>query len=156
MTSGRRLATGVARAEESAGLLLWQVTNRWQAAQRATLKPFGLTHVQFVLLASLTWLGSEGPVSQRRLADHARTDPMMTSQVVRSLEHRGLLVRSAHETDRRAWSLAVTEQGTDLVNRAVGAVEACDEEFFGPLARDRAAFTRSLGVLAGLSGAGGR
>ena len=45
-----------ASADDSTGLLLWQVTNRWQAAQRAALKPHGLTHVQFVLLASLTWL----------------------------------------------------------------------------------------------------
>ena len=51
-----RLATGTPSADESPGLLLWQVTNRWQAAQRAALKPFELTHVQFVLLASLTWL----------------------------------------------------------------------------------------------------
>ncbi len=55
-------------------LLLWQVTNRWQAAQRAALKPFGLTHVQFVLLASLAWLDVEGPVTQKQLADHAVAD----------------------------------------------------------------------------------
>ena len=48
-------------ADDSPGFLLWQVTNKWQAAQRAALKPFGLTHVQFVLLASLTWLDSGGP-----------------------------------------------------------------------------------------------
>ena len=51
MTSGRRLDTAFADPEESTGLLLWQVTNRWQAAQRAALQPFGLTHVQFVLTA---------------------------------------------------------------------------------------------------------
>ena len=85
MSAARRLATGFARPEESTGLLLWQVTNRWQAAQRAALKPFGLTHVQFVLLASLAWLGADGPVTQQQLAGHAGTDPMMTSQVVRAL-----------------------------------------------------------------------
>ena len=55
---GPRLATAFASTDESTGLLLWQVTNRWQAAQRAALKPYGLTHVQFVLLASLTWLAA--------------------------------------------------------------------------------------------------
>ncbi|MGF6898753.1 DNA-binding MarR family transcriptional regulator, partial [Nocardia sp. GAS34] len=99
-------------ADESPGLLLWQVTNRWQAAQRAALAPFDLTHVQFVLLAALTWLtGRSGgePVTQRDIAAQAATDPMMTSQVLRALEQKGLLERRDHPTDRRARSLVPTE-----------------------------------------------
>jgi len=141
------LATAFASTEESTGLLLWQVTNRWQAAQRAALQPFGLTHVQFVLTAALTWLGSDGPVTQRQLADFAGTDPMMTSQVVRALVARGLVDRSPHPGDGRAWALSATGEGRALVNRAVVAVEACDEAFFGPLGRSRATFTRALATL---------
>jgi DNA-binding MarR family transcriptional regulator len=148
MTTGRRLDTAFADPEESTGLLLWQVTNRWQAAQRAALQPYGLTHVQFVLTASLTWLEADGPVMQKLLADHARTDPMMTSQVVRTLEQRGLIERSPHPDDGRAWSLSVTPDGRSLVNRAIVAVEACDEAFFRRLGSARAGFTRSLATLA--------
>ncbi len=147
MTAERRLVSRFSSTEESPGLLLWQVTNRWQAAQRAALKPFDLTHVQFVLLAALTWLGTGEPVTQRRLADHAGTDPMMTSQVVRALERRQLLVRSAHGTDGRARSLSVTDAGAALANRAIVAVESCDEAFFGPLGGARSSFTRALAVL---------
>ncbi len=147
--TARRLATRFSRADESTGLLLWQVTNRWQAAQRAALRPFDLTHVQFVLLATLTWLAGDGVVTQRQLADQAGTDPMMTSQVARALDDRGLLSRSTHRDDRRAWSLSVTEAGADLVNRAVVAVEACDEAFFGPLGGGGRAFTQALAALAG-------
>ncbi|GAA1976919.1 MarR family winged helix-turn-helix transcriptional regulator [Catenulispora subtropica] len=138
------LATGFADAEESPGLLLWQVTNRWQAAIRASLKPHGLTHVQFVLLAALTWLGGDGPVTQKALADHAATDPMMTSQVLRALEERGLVERRPHPQDRRARALAVTPAGRDLANRAVVAVEACDAAFFGALGPDVAGFAAAL------------
>jgi DNA-binding MarR family transcriptional regulator len=130
-----RLATKYKTADESPGLLLWQVTNRWQAAQRAALKPFGLTHVQFVLLASLTWLDVEGPITQRQLADHAATDPMMTSQVLRALEKRGLVERTQHPEDKRAQALTVTRRGRSLANRAVVAVEACDQAFFHALPR---------------------
>lgn len=143
----RRLASTHAEAGDSPGLLLWQVTNRWQAAQRAALKPFELTHVQFVLLASLTWLGSDGPVTQKRLAEHAATDPMMTSQVVRALASRGLVLRSSHPADGRAVALAVTDEGAALANRAVAVVEACDEAFFASLGRGRAAFAAQLRVL---------
>jgi DNA-binding MarR family transcriptional regulator len=140
----RRLASEHATADDSTGLLLWQVTNRWQAAQRAALKPFDLTHVQFVLLASLTWLDADGPVTQRQLADHAVTDPMMTSQVLRALEVRGLVRRDAHPTDKRAWSLVATTTGRALANRANAAVEACDRDFFAVLAGDRPRFNAAL------------
>ena len=133
-------------AEESPGLLLWQLTNRWQAAQRAALKPFGITHVQFVLLASLTWLAGGEPITQRRLSEHAATDVMMTSQVLRALEQRGLLVRKPHPSDGRAHALAATADGIALANRAIVAVERCDREFFAPLG-DGSSFARDLRAL---------
>jgi DNA-binding MarR family transcriptional regulator len=144
---GSRLATGFASTDDSTGLLLWQVTNRWQAAQRAALKPYGLTHVQFVLLASLTWLAAEGPVTQRQLADHAATDPMMTSQVLRALEQRNLVERLPHPSDGRARALTATTGGRALANQAIVAVEACDAAFFAALADEAPAFTRALARL---------
>ena len=141
------LQTEFEHAEEGTGLLLWQVTNRWQSAQRIALRPFGLTHVQFVLTACLTWLGVDGPVTQRQLADFAGIDPMMTSQVVRVLEARALVTRSAHPEDGRARALKVTRSGKELVNRAIVAVETCDDTFFAPLAISRTTFTRMLEML---------
>jgi DNA-binding MarR family transcriptional regulator len=141
------LASEHTDADESPGLLLWQVTNQWQALQRATLKPFDLTHVQFVLLASLTWLDVDGPVTQRQLADHAATDPMMTSQVLRSLEERGLVRRAPHPDDGRARALTVTPKGRAFANKAVVAVEACDNEFFDVLGKDKVVLTRALRTL---------
>jgi DNA-binding MarR family transcriptional regulator len=139
-----RLASEFGAADESPGLLLWQVTNRWQAAQRATLKPFGLTHVQFVLLASLAWLAEQGPVTQRELAAHACTDPMMTSQVLRALEQRRLVRRTPHHVDGRAWAVTATAKGAALADRANAAVEACDREFFAALGTRLDTFARGL------------
>lgn len=150
MSDGPPLRTRFHRQETSPGLLLWQVTNRWQAAQRATLAPFHLTHVQFVLLACLTWLQDRdppGPITQRKLAEFAATDPMMTSQVLRRLSAAGLVTRTTHPRDTRAKAIAVTGAGRARVNEAIGAVEACDDRFFAPLGADRAAFTASLAGL---------
>jgi len=140
----RGLATEFDSADESPGLVLWRATNRWQAAQRAALKPFGLTHVQFVLLASLAYLDDDGPVTQKQLADHAAADVMMTSQVLRALEDAGLVRREAHPSDRRARALAVTTEGRALADRAVVAVESADREFFAPAGTDLPAFTSVL------------
>lgn len=139
-----RLGSEFTDAADSPGLMLWRVTNAWQAAQRAALQPFALTHVQFVLLASLTWLQSDASVTQRRLADHAHTDPMMTSQVLRALETKGLVCRSPHPVDARARALTVTPDGASLANAANTAVEDVDRTFFGPLTSERPVFTDML------------
>jgi len=144
----RRLATEYEDASASPGLLLWQVTNQWQAATRAALTPLGLTHVQFVLLASLTWLDTQGPVTQKRLADHAVTDPMMTSQVLRALELRGLVERRPHPGDKRARAVSVTTSGVALANEGVKAAEAVDRTFFGVLGDGLPMLTAALAALA--------
>jgi DNA-binding MarR family transcriptional regulator len=54
----------------------------------------------------------------------------MTSEVLRKLEAKGLIVRAVDAADTRAKRLWVTERGADLAERAVAAVEAADAEFF--------------------------
>jgi hypothetical protein len=44
--------------DTSPGFLLWRLTLRWQREIAAALDPLGLTHVQFVLLATTWWLNS--------------------------------------------------------------------------------------------------
>ncbi|NUU07439.1 MarR family transcriptional regulator [Leifsonia sp. C5G2] len=136
-------------ASQSPGLLLWRVTNRWQAAMRAALAPHELTHVQYVLLASLTWLGDKEPerlVTQVDLAAFAATDPMMTSQVLRTLERAGLVERLPHPTDGRARVLRATPDGAAAARRATADVEAADAAFFDGV--DAAAFAAQLATLA--------
>jgi DNA-binding MarR family transcriptional regulator len=72
---------------------------------------------------------------------------MMTSQVLRTLEAKGLVTREAHPTDARARALAATATGVELVNRAIGAVETVDRDFFAALGRRRGDFTKLLGKL---------
>lgn len=137
-------------AGDSPGFLLWQVTNLWQRQMRAVLKDVDLTHVQFVLLASLAWLCRDGGlVTQSAVAQHARIDAMMTSQVLRTLEQKGFIARVAHPQDTRANALSVTPQGTQLAQRAIGLVEEADRRFFGPLGADIPVFNDALQRLAG-------
>lgn len=118
--------------EQSPGFLLWHMTNAWQRSVRAALAPHELTHVQFVLLATLVSL-ADAQVTQRQLADAAATDVMMTSQVIRGLESRGLVTRSPHPEDGRAVLVASTAEGRAVVNAANNAVEEADGRFFEPL-----------------------
>ncbi|WP_199922808.1 MarR family winged helix-turn-helix transcriptional regulator [Streptomyces sp. NRRL S-87] len=116
---------------QSPGFLLWHVTLRWQRAVTAALAPLGLTHVQFVLLACTWWLNGEGGrPNQQAVARQAGTDVKMTSQVLRTLEAKGLVERETDPADTRAKHVRVTEAGAELAPRAIAAVEAVDAEFF--------------------------
>jgi len=117
----------------SSGFVLWQAANRWQRTLGAALRPLELTHVQFVLLASVWWLARtrDALPTQRQIADQAGTDPMMTSQVLRALEHRGLVSRAGSTADARVRTVMCTPEGARLSQRAVRVVEAADAEFFG-------------------------
>lgn len=138
-----------ASAETSPGFMLWQVTNLWQRRQREALAPLGLTHVQFVLLAGLSHLARQDEsVTQIKLAQHVQTDEMMTSQVVRALEGKGLVERVPHPTDARAKALRVTNEGAALVNEAVRHVEAVDATFFAVLDTRTPEFSEMLHQLA--------
>lgn len=117
------------------GFLLWRVTLSWQREVVAALGPLGLTHVQFVLLACTYWLNQQGRTpNQATVAEQAGTDVKMTSQVLRTLEAKGLLVREPDPDDSRAKALRVTAAGADLTPRAMAAVERADAAFFEPVA----------------------
>jgi DNA-binding MarR family transcriptional regulator len=140
------LPSRLAGPQDSPGFLLWKVSNAWQRKQRAVLKPFDLTHGQFVLLAAASWFGASETLTQVRLSELSGVDVMTTSQIVRSLEAAGLLRRDAHPSDPRAKALVVTAAGRSKVKKAIVAVEQTDEAFFASVP-DRAALLRALNAL---------
>jgi DNA-binding MarR family transcriptional regulator len=135
--------------DTSPGFLLWRLTLRWQRELAAALAPLDLTHVQFVLLATTWWLNSAGSApNQLTVASTAGTDVKMTSQVVRKLEDKGLLVRETDPADTRAKLLRVTPAGAELARRAISVVETTDAEFFQRVPDQRSLLT-TLRALAG-------
>src|SRR5262249_38159327 len=96
-----------------------------------TLRPWQLTHVQFVLLASTYWLNGRGEEpNQMMLATFAATDIKMTSQVLRTLERKALLVRTVDPLDTRARRLKLTARGAELAQKVLAAVQRADAHFF--------------------------
>jgi DNA-binding MarR family transcriptional regulator len=105
--------------------------------------------VQFVLLANLWWRnthGGEDP-NQLALARHAGTDIKMTSQVLRKLEAKGLILREVDPADTRARRLRATPRGAALAEQAIAVVQRVNDAFFAP-AGDPAAVMSMLRALA--------
>jgi DNA-binding MarR family transcriptional regulator len=144
-----RLGSSFETPEESPGFLLWQASMLWERRLRAALEPLGLTHMQFVLLAASAWLGrEEDAVTQVRIAGQAKVDVVMTSQVLRTLEAKGLLSRAPHPTDTRAKCVVVTAAGKKLVRSAIAIVEREDRAFFARTAAFQKPLLGALQLLA--------
>lgn len=123
--------------EQSPGFLLWQVSTNWRRLIEAALAEIGLTHPQFVLLASLGWLNrNQSEVTQVELARHCRTDINMTSQVLRTLEKKGYIERVLRVGNERSKFPKITENGKKLIEKAIPLVEQVDHRFFEKLGSD--------------------
>jgi len=135
------------------GFLLWHASLSWQRQVTHVLGPLGLTHAQFLLLASVYYLErTAGAPSQRELSDHAGTDEMVTSTVVRGLESRGLLLRRIDAEDRRMTRVHTTAEGAAVARKALRLVERASEETFAPAGS--AGERRIVSVLRGVSARG--
>jgi DNA-binding MarR family transcriptional regulator len=135
----------VEKPEESSGFLLWQVTNLWQRKIKIALENYGLTHSQYVLLASIHWLTiHKQEVTQIILSAHTKIDPMTTSTVLRTLQQKGFIQRQEHLTDTRAKTVGLTEEGKKMIKKAVVTVEQFDIEFFAVLGNKTTQLNKNL------------
>jgi DNA-binding MarR family transcriptional regulator len=109
-------------------------TNRsWRSGLTVNtfLTELNITHLQFVLLAGISWLTRNGDLlTQVQLAEFCKIDVMQISQVARKLEVKELIQRSAHPTDTRAKVMNLTASGAAILDRALPLVEGLDAEFF--------------------------
>jgi len=64
------------------GYLVWRLAMKWRVAVDRALAPLGLTHAQYVLLASL--YGMKQPPTQRELADHTGLEALYVSKLART------------------------------------------------------------------------
>jgi DNA-binding MarR family transcriptional regulator len=136
------------------GYLLWRVTLEWVAAVDRAVAPFGLTHAQYSLLASLYgWSSTGATPTQRELADYTGLDPVYVSKLIRALERAGFVDRATHPADPRAVQVRITEEGAEVVLRAVAIVHELLEELTAPIggmtSRRNQEFTETLRTLLG-------
>ncbi|GAV39955.1 MarR family winged helix-turn-helix transcriptional regulator [Streptomyces acidiscabies] len=127
------MSTGNEKATH--GSLVWRLANKWRVAVDRALAPLGLTHAQYVVLASLHGMRRAGvqPPSQRRLADQTGLEALYVSKLARALESAGFLVREKDPRDPRAMRLTLTEEGSAVTRRAIGVVQGLLDQMLAPL-----------------------
>ena len=119
------------------GYRLWQVHYSWHRHIERHLKTIDLTHLQYVLLAALYHLVSQGEApSQIRLSNFTNVEKMMVSKTLRVLENRGLISRKPLPEDRRANQIQMTASGRHMLQRAFTVSEAAHVKFFHAIGDD--------------------
>jgi DNA-binding MarR family transcriptional regulator len=133
---------------------LWQVQHAWTRRLEVALAAYDLTHMQLVLLATTGWLCRRGEMpTQTRLAKVAGLDRMMTSKVLRLLEAKGLITRTTHPADSRAYHVELSPAGRQTLRKAVPVSFEISKSFFGRLTPEgRAALGEQLDRLLELEG----
>jgi MarR family transcriptional regulator, organic hydroperoxide resistance regulator len=126
------------------GFLLWKAANTWQREIREVLEPLDLTHVQFLLLQTIS---NHTSMKQSELAIIAGTDVMMTSKVLRALVKKKLITRKSNRGDARAFTVAISPEGQKLLVKAEKLVISFEEEFFNRLVGKRKKFIQNLSAL---------
>lgn len=114
--------------DESPGFLLWKASTSWRRALERVLKPFALTHPQFVILATTAWLTKEQEiVTQAAIGAYASIDPNTTSQIMKGLETKGLISR---KRKTRSQTPRLTKEGETLLSQTLPLIEKEDTRFF--------------------------
>jgi DNA-binding MarR family transcriptional regulator len=132
----RNLPFGFDRPEDSLGFLLWQTTMVWQRLIKKSLEPYGISHAQFVIMATLLWLDAHHyDTTQILIVNWTKLDKMTVSTSLKKLVHLGFVNRIEHATDTRAKKVSLTKKGTSMVNKLVPIVEAIDSQFFGEISQ---------------------
>lgn len=122
------------RVEPTPGYLVWRLSIKWRVAVDRALAPLGLTHAQYVLLASLSGMQRAGlRPSQRELADHTGLEPLYVSKLARALESDGLVDRERDPEDTRTVRLTLTDLGRKNVRPAIGCVQVLLDRLLAPL-----------------------
>ncbi|MGN7763575.1 MarR family winged helix-turn-helix transcriptional regulator [Paenibacillus sp. 22594] len=137
---------------EELGYMMWRLTNNWQKLMKQKLQEVDLTHVQFALLRSchsINERGGSAGATQVQIAHESYMDPMMASEVLRTLEKKGYVNRVPHPQDTRAKLIRLTEPGENVMERANQIVLEADKTFFSKLGPELEGFIKQLRLLIG-------
>ena len=125
-------------SDNSLGFLLWKVSIKWRRKIEVTLTKYDLTHTQFVMLATTAYLTrNDNMVTQVEIAEFSSCDINTTSQVLRGLEKRLLIVRTVMDGNEKSKYPKLTDFGFNILKPAIKDVEAIDEVFFSALTNSK-------------------
>jgi len=128
---------------------LWVSTQSRQRNINRILKPYGVTHAQYIVMSYLLWAEDEislSSLSQNRLAQLLSLDPMMISNILSLLEKKWLIKRKKSDHGLQTTGLALTKSGRSIIEEVSWEIEDFEEELFD--LKDPKRFRKDLASIA--------
>jgi len=104
-----------------------------RAARRTAMELFPDEHLRLPHAAVLACLADRGPMSQREVSELLRFDPGDLVGVIDALEELAYVVRERDPTDRRRYSLQLTDAGRLALHERRNRGVRLNEALFAPL-----------------------
>jgi DNA-binding MarR family transcriptional regulator len=140
MKSSKKLSTGLPKVGEGKrgtqghiSYLLRQAQAAVRGALDVALQDCDVTAPQFLIL---NLIHAYSDISGADLARISRLTPQTVNMIIRNLEDKALIVRTAHHTHGRILSLALTDQGSEkltICKRVAEGVEGRILETLSPI-----------------------
>ncbi len=133
------------KPSHGSGYLLWRISNLWQRKINDLLSDHNITHVQYLLLATISWMeNQEQKINQESLANQSQSHKMMTSKVIRKLEKMGYVTRYKDPLDTRSRLIRLTSDGLEKYTHVKELFKEEDANFFGKIENNRFSMNRIL------------
>lgn len=94
--------------QRAPGFLFDALSKAYNVRTNKAIKPFNLTATEWPVLDQIYL--HEG-INQKELAQYCLKDPSTIVKTLDHLEKKGFIVRQPDENDRRAFKIAITEEG---------------------------------------------
>ncbi len=118
--------------EKAVGFVLWRVVHRYMREVDRAFVNLDLTHLQFMTLAIVAWLGRSGePVTQSEIARLGDIHPMQVSHMLKALESKRMIARTRSSSDVRAKRVKITSVGLTVLRRAMPIAIDVQQRLFG-------------------------
>ena len=104
------------------------------------LQDLALTPGQYTTLSVI----NAGPISSADLARRVGITPQSMSEVIATLERKGLITRTVRDDNRRISDVALTGAGAALLEQAEGRVDLLEGDLWRDLSPDETAALRGM------------
>ena len=121
------------KIEESLGFKLAKAAQRMLGILEGYLDQAGITSKQN---GAMLIIHEHQNITQKEVSILQRVDQTTMGQIIDQLEGKQLVMRIKHPEDRRAYCLALTDSGRDLITSQWTQMKICEDTFLRKLKQD--------------------
>ena len=127
--------------KDSLGHKLITILETMRNYTKAPLEKLGITHGHFI---TLLYISENEGLTQAQLAETHRKDRNIVSRNIDVLEEKGFVIRKRGITDRRSFTIHLTELGHSVVSTHKDLIKEGEQEALRNLSKDEISIFYSL------------